>query len=516
MSYTLKRPRVDESIPLTLLDSLVTEEELRAQLKSTYSSNYRSGSSLSSTKNARVGNFWKCVNAVTGQGEWAPLPSSSSGGGSSDTAQLEADVAALKTKTSVYTATPQSSGDTWVDFGTKNVVFVPGLIVDKTLRFYENPVLQNRDDASDRKTIPLDKITDLSGMAQFQLNEHSTSITGLSGEITVLEEQVAVLNTAMFGAGGAFVALTGLVIDLEVKTASLSKGTNAEFQVSELVVCEKGISSKDNITFTSSEKGLTFQDGSKLTSVSTLNGLPGRVGTLETTVNTTQASSISLLQQKTAPITIGPGSQMAISHEIIANAGLAVYRGDVLIQTDGKGLWFPDGSILRSALYLEGITSSVQTQLDTLTGSLSALAPYLADTVGETKRASDFSDVTLTTGTTHNVATISLPVGVWQVNGQIIVKMNKSSSGVKQILGGLSSVSATVGTASAIIHLNNTTQATGNQWSLNFSRVVKVLTAASPTTFYAIVQAVFGTTNAMGVNHSASYLEAVRFNNDPT
>jgi len=271
MAYSIKRPRQDESIPLSLLDSLVTEDELQSKLNVAYSSNYRSGSSLSSLKNARVGNFWKCVNAITGQGEWSPLPTTTGGG--TNTSDLEADVEALITKTNVYTTTV-AGGATSVDFGL-NPVFVSGLIVDQKIRFYENPVLQARTDANNRKEIQLDKITDLRSLAQGQLDGHTTSITSLGGEISALVLRVETLELAMFGELGAFVALTAVVTDqgvrlntaeqdiekvegqistLQTKTSGLTRGTASEFVFDNTIQC--------------SAQGIMFSDSTSLTTAS--------------------------------------------------------------------------------------------------------------------------------------------------------------------------------------------------------------------------------------------------------
>lgn len=273
MAYSIKRPRQDESIPLSLLDSLVTEDELQSKLSSAYSNNYRSGSSLSSLKNARVGNFWKCVNAITGQGEWSPLPTTTGGG--TDTSDLEADVEALITKTNVYTTTV-AGGATSVDFGL-NPVFVSGLIVDQKIRFYENPVLQARTDANDRKEIQLDKITDLRSLAQGQLDGHTTSISGLGGQISALVLRVETLELAMFGELGAFVALTAVVTDQGVRLNTAEQDiTKVKGQISTLQTQTSGLTrgSVSEFVFDNniqcSSRGITFSDYTTLTSATQL------------------------------------------------------------------------------------------------------------------------------------------------------------------------------------------------------------------------------------------------------
>lgn len=114
----------------------------------------------------------------------------------------------------------------------------------------------------------------------------------------------------------------------------------------------------------------------------------------------------------------------------------------------------------------------------------------------------------LTTGTLYNAGNVSLPAGTWIININASIEVTATTT-VNKILACPSTqnnlITPTYGLS--INDMNGQTCTSGTQWVLTCSNIY---TPTSITSYYLLIQCVFGTTSSLNFNSTNSRFEAIR------
>ena len=178
--------------------------------------------------------------------------------------------------------------------------------------------------------------------------------------------------------------------------------------------------------------------------------------------------------------------------------------------------------------YLAGASSNLQTQLNgklnslgtTLSGSLTFADATIQSTayttaddtklqvIGTVTTATLNADFSLTTNVIYSPGSMSLSAGTYMITVNAGVNIIGGANLVGQLQAGYSTSSTAFSqNINLAIEYAGVTGNTGNKWTLNSSNII---TVASTTTYYLLVQCSFGTAGRLQYTQANSQFSAVR------
>jgi len=199
-----------------------------------------------------------------------------------------------------------------------------------------------------------------------------------------------------------------------------------------------------------------------------------------------------------------------------------IVKGSIFLQTAGTALQFPSGQnqldawnstnagysksgsnlVLNSGISLQFPDASVQSTAYTTANNtkLQAIGTIVTATL---------TTGTLTTATIRNCGSMVLAAGTWIITLNSCFTVITGSTTIAQLLTSHSTSSTALSTNSglSIINLNNATFGVGLQWVLTTTSIV---TPATSTTYYCLVNAGFGTASRLQFNAGNSNFSAIR------